>query len=98
MPKSQKPALSVTTYRNEGNPLDPNDGRATMVKPGELIDFREMEPLTLYDRRCFNLLVANALFVSAARGDGQVGEDTIRDLAEDRRMSVEAAGVEHDGW
>jgi hypothetical protein len=60
MPKSQKPALSVTTYRNEGNPLDPNDGRATMVKPGELIDFREMEPLTLYDRRCFNLLVANA--------------------------------------
>jgi plasmid replication initiation protein len=51
---------SVTEYRNEGNPLDPNDGRATIVKPGELIDVREMKPLTLYDRRSFNLLVANA--------------------------------------
>jgi hypothetical protein len=46
MLKSRKPALSVTTYRNEGNPLDPNDETATMVKPGELIDFREMQPLT----------------------------------------------------
>src|SRR4051812_5450619 len=38
---------SVTEYRNEGNPLDPNDVRATIVKPGELIDVREMKPLTL---------------------------------------------------
>ena len=48
--------------------------------------------------RLVNLLVANALFVAAARGDGQIGEDTIRDLAEDQRLSVEAAGVEQDGW
>ena len=34
---------------------------------------------------------ANALFVAAERREGQIGEDTIRDLAEDRRMSVEAA-------
>lgn len=51
---------SVTDYHNEGNPLDPDDGRATIIKPGELIDVREMSPLRLYDRRCFNLLVANA--------------------------------------
>src|SRR4051812_24335080 len=51
---------SVAEYRNEGNPLDPDDTRATIVKPGELIDVREMKPLTLYDRRNFNLLVANA--------------------------------------
>jgi hypothetical protein len=61
MPQPRPPAhRSVTEYRNEGNPLDPNDVRATMVKPGELIDVREMKPLTLYDRRNFNLLVANA--------------------------------------
>ena len=48
--------------------------------------------------RLVNLIVANALFVAAARGEDQIGEDTIRDLGEDRRLSVEAAGVEHDGW
>lgn len=42
--------------------------------------------------RLVNLLVANALFVAAARGEQQIGEDTIRDLAEDQRLSVEAAG------
>jgi plasmid replication initiation protein len=56
-PPGQRP---VTEYRNEGNPLDPDDTRATIIKPGELIDIREMKPLTLYDRRSFNLLVANA--------------------------------------
>jgi hypothetical protein len=56
-PPGQRP---VTSYRNEGNPLDPDDTRATIVKPGELIDVREMKPLTLYDRRSFTLLVANA--------------------------------------
>ncbi len=48
--------------------------------------------------RLVNLLVANALFVAAARGEEQIGEDTIRDLAEDARMSVEAAGPPADGW
>lgn len=40
--------------------------------------------------RLVNLLIANALFVAAARGEEQVGEDTIRDLAEDRRASLAA--------
>lgn len=44
--------------------------------------------------RLVNLLIANALFVSAERGEHQIGEDTIRDLAEDRRMSLDAAS--HD--
>jgi general secretion pathway protein A len=35
--------------------------------------------------RLVNLIVSNALFVAAARGEAQIGEDTIRDLAEDRR-------------
>jgi general secretion pathway protein A len=41
--------------------------------------------------RLVNLLLANALFVSAERDEGQIGEDTIRDLAEDRRLSLDAA-------
>ena len=40
--------------------------------------------------RLVNLMLANALFVAAARGEDQVGEDTIRDLAEDRRASLAA--------
>ena len=32
----------------------------TLVKPGELIDIAEVTPLTLYDRRVFNLLLQNA--------------------------------------
>jgi general secretion pathway protein A len=35
--------------------------------------------------RPVNMLLANALFVGAARGEEQVGEDTVRDLADDRR-------------
>ena len=31
-----------------------------MVKPGELIDIKEISPLTLADRRIYNLLIANA--------------------------------------
>jgi nucleoside diphosphate kinase len=35
-------------------------GPETMLKPGELIDVVEMSPLTLVDRRTYNLLIANA--------------------------------------
>lgn len=41
--------------------------------------------------RLVNLLLANALFVAGTRGDAQVGEDTIRDLAEDHRMTLQAS-------
>ncbi|MGD9571775.1 MAG: ExeA family protein [Thermoleophilia bacterium] len=40
--------------------------------------------------RLVNLLLANALFVAAERGEEQLGEDTIRDLAEDRRIALQA--------
>jgi general secretion pathway protein A len=41
--------------------------------------------------RLVNLMAANALFVGYARGESEVGEDTVRDLAEDRRASDRAA-------
>lgn len=41
--------------------------------------------------RLVNLICANALFVGAARGEEQIGADTIRDLAEDRRTSEHLA-------
>lgn len=46
--------------RTNGNPLDPNDRSATMVKPAELIDIVEMAPLSLFDRRTYNLMIAHA--------------------------------------
>lgn len=44
--------------------------------------------------RLVNMMLANALFVAAARGESEVGEDTIRDLADDRRASIDASGGE----
>ncbi len=41
------------------NPLD-RSMPGEMVKPGELIDIREISPLTLSDQRFYNLLIANA--------------------------------------
>jgi hypothetical protein len=46
--------------RTVGNPLDPNDPTGSMVKPAELVDVVELTPLTLVDRRTYNLLLAFA--------------------------------------
>jgi hypothetical protein len=46
--------------RTVGNPLDPNDPTGSMVKPAELVDVVELTPLTLVDRRTYNLLLALA--------------------------------------
>lgn len=61
---SSKPAtvdltFRTLTQRGRGNPFDPaNYGE--IVKPGELVDIVELSPLTLADRRIYNLLIANA--------------------------------------
>jgi general secretion pathway protein A len=47
--------------------------------------------------RLVNLLLASALLVAADRGEPQIGEDTIRDLAEDRRRAERAGAAEHAG-
>jgi hypothetical protein len=46
--------------RTMGNPLDPNDHTATIIKPVELIDIVEMTPLSLFDRRTYNLMIGHA--------------------------------------
>jgi hypothetical protein len=46
--------------RTTGNPLNPNDASGSMVKPGELVGVVELTPLTLVDRRSYNLLIAHA--------------------------------------
>src|SRR4051794_5896447 len=46
--------------RPTGNPLDPLDPTGSMVKPAELVDVVELTPLTLVDRRTYNLLIAQA--------------------------------------
>jgi hypothetical protein len=46
--------------RTTGNPLDPSDGTASLIKPAELVDVVELTPLTLVDRRTYNLLITYA--------------------------------------
>src|SRR3546814_20084818 len=51
-------ALTLS-QKGRGNPFDPANYGET-VKPGELVDIIELSPLTLADRRTYNLLLANA--------------------------------------
>src|SRR3546814_3374213 len=49
-------ALTLS-QKGRGNPFDPaNYGK--IVKPGELVDIVELSPLTLADRRIYNLLTS----------------------------------------
>jgi len=56
-----KTELAVRTLdqRGKGDPFDPGN-YGEIVKPGELVDIVELSPLTLADRRTYNLLIANA--------------------------------------
>lgn len=56
---SEPKRYKTTDRRVIGFPLDPKMP-GEMVKPGELIDIKEISPLTLTDRRIYNLLIANA--------------------------------------
>ena len=52
-------SFRTLAQKGRGNPFDPaNYGE--IVKPGELVDIVELSPLTLADRRIYNLLIANA--------------------------------------
>jgi hypothetical protein len=59
MPDDEPKRYKTVERRVIGFPLDRNMP-GEMVKPGELIDIREISPLTLTDRRIYNLLIANA--------------------------------------
>ncbi len=51
--------IRTLAQKGRGNPFDPaNYGE--IVKPGELVDIVELSPLTLADRRIYNLLIAHA--------------------------------------
>jgi replication initiator protein len=78
-----------------------------MLKPGELIDVVEMSPLTLVDRRTYNLLIANAweridqpvrhvIAKSELRGlhesNDRIGESVERLMAAFARVYVEIDG------
>jgi hypothetical protein len=49
----------TTDRKVRGFPLS-RDGDGVMIKPGELVDIVELSPLTLNDRRTYNLLIAHA--------------------------------------
>jgi Initiator Replication protein, WH1/Initiator Rep protein, WH2 len=48
--------MSTDSYRTLQAPQNSN----SIVKPGELVDVREISPLSLNDRKIFNLLIQNA--------------------------------------
>lgn len=52
--------LAMTDAAQEYKSLHAKNSGLTMVKPGELIDIVEVTPLTLADRRIYNLLIRNA--------------------------------------
>jgi nucleoside diphosphate kinase len=52
--------MTVKRHVKPYKTMNARPGHDTMLKPGELIDVVEMSPLTLVDRRTYNLLIANA--------------------------------------
>jgi len=52
-------AIRTIDQKPRGNPFNPGD-YGEIVKPGELVDIVELSPLSLADRRIYNLLIANA--------------------------------------
>ena len=61
-------AIRTLDQKGRGNPFDPaNYGE--IVKPGELVDIVELNPLTLADRRIYNLLIANNRLGADRRAD-----------------------------
>lgn len=46
--------------KNRLRTVDVEPDEFSLIKPGELIDIVEMSPLTLHDRRVYNLLILNA--------------------------------------
>lgn len=65
-------SIRTLTQRGRGDPFDPAH-YSEIVKPGELIDIVELSPLTLADRRTYNLLIANAW--------DQIGEPIVHRIA-----------------
>jgi hypothetical protein len=53
-------AVTMTEPRQSLRTIDVEIDDVSIVKPGELIDIVEMTPLTLHDRRIYNLLILNA--------------------------------------
>jgi Initiator Replication protein len=87
--------------------LDARPSPGTLIKPGELIDIVEISPLTLSDRRIYNLLIAGAwdqidqpVTHSIAKKDlrgtrdanDRVGETVERLMAAIARLEIEQDG------
>jgi nucleoside diphosphate kinase len=87
--------------------VDARPDAVSMVKPGEMIDVIEMTPLTLSDRRVYNMLIENAwdtidqpvahsIELRALRGtrdaNDRVGESIERLMASIARLEIELNG------
>jgi Initiator Replication protein len=87
--------------------LDARPDTISMIKPGEMIDVIEMSPLTLSDRRIYNMLIENAweridqpvthtIEMRAIRGtrdaNDRVGESVERLMSSIARLEIEING------
>lgn len=92
-----------TSYRS----IDAKPNADTIIKPGELVDLIEVTPLTLNDRRIYNMLLENAwdeiadgtihaISKSALRGshnsNDRIGESVERLMRAIVKISVQKGG------
>ena len=92
-----------SSYKSKDAPIT----TTTVVKPGELIDIVEVTPLTLHDRRVFNLLLQNAwptitdntehVILKADLKGNHVGNERIEDTLNRLQTTLVKIQSERDG-
>src|SRR3546814_18868409 len=87
-------ALTLS-QKGRGNPFDPaNYGE--LVKPGGLVEIVELSPLTLAERRIYNLLIANAWERNSEPVINRLAKTALR--SEDRRGGKEWVSTWRSRW
>jgi len=100
------PPLDTRSAFNRTIDAKPNE--VSIVKPGELVDVVEMTPLTLTDRRIYNLLLANAWDAIAEPIDHKIpkrdlqqtlhkGTDRLGDSIERLMSAIVKVRLQRDG-
>src|SRR6266478_10119175 len=67
------------------------DDLSSIVKPEELVDIVEMSPLTLQDRRIYNLLIGNAWNSIFAQKEHVISRQELTKYVESNNQDIEAS-------
>jgi len=82
---SDEPAITRAAF-----PKVPDD-LSSIVKPEELVDIVEMSPLTLQDRRIYNLLIGNAWNSIFAQKEHVISRQELTKYVESNNQDIEAS-------